>query len=93
MQEEAKAILSYGWTIVCALVGVVWSMLTGRIKAIEARLESKADADDVQKALGHIEKLYANAERDRALTRDLHDKALEKIDSKTQQILDAIRAR
>lgn len=58
-----------------AVVAPVWGARTW----LDKRLAAKADKEDTDRCLKHIEKLYENAEKDRALTRDLHDKAMAQI--------------
>lgn len=57
---------------------------------IHRRLDRKADREDVARCLGHIEKLYSNAEADRKLTRDLHDAAMLEISAGQKQIIDML---
>jgi hypothetical protein len=53
----------------------------------------KADKSDTDKCLKHIEKLYENAEADRKLTRDLHDKAMESVSAGQRQIIEILTRR
>jgi len=57
------------------------------------QLSKKADNTRVDKCLEHIEKLYENAEKDRAITRDLHDKAMDRVMDGQRQIIDMISRR
>lgn len=57
---------------------------------IDAKIGKKADKEEMTRALGHIEKLYENAEADRRLTRDLHDKAMERIQENQMQIVEIV---
>lgn len=57
------------------------------------QLDKKADRDEVKKALDHIEKLYGNAEKDRAFTRDLHDKAMSEIRNNQTEIIRILAGR
>lgn len=50
----------------------------------EKRLNAKADKEDIRQ-------LYRNAEEDRRLTRDLHDKAMEAIRENQVQIIETLR--
>lgn len=64
--------------IVAALIGVVWNNVNRKLNK----------HDD------HIEKLYANAEADRKLTRDLHDKAMSEVrelHKETRDLIDEVR--
>ena len=63
-------------TVVLAPVGWLWT-----------QLGKKADKIDLDKSLKHIEKLYENAERDRALVRDLHDRAMSEIRENQSQLI------
>ena len=60
---------------------------------LERRLASKADKADTANCLRHIESLYKNAEDDRKLTRDLHDKAMEAVRDGQQRIIDILTRR
>lgn len=54
---------------------------------LESKFSKKADKADIEKCLNHCERLYQNAEADRKLTRDLHDKAMEKISENQRTII------
>jgi hypothetical protein len=74
-----------------AAIGVpIWGARTW----LESRFAKKADKEAVTKenanCLRHIEKLYENAEEDRKLTRDLHDKAMERIQVNQTQLIDIL---
>ena len=64
-------------------VAAVWGARTW----IDKRFEKKAEKSDVEKCLKHVEKLYENAEADRKLTRDLHDKAMEAVRGGQSEII------
>ena len=57
---------------------------------LNGKFEKKANKVEI---LEHIEKLYVNAEADRKLTRDLHDKAMERIQENQLQIIQAVTQR
>ena len=65
----------------------------GFFKYIDGRFEKKADRSDTDKCLKHIEDLYRNAESDRRQTRDLHDKAMERVSDGQRQIIDMLSRR
>lgn len=88
-----KWLIEHLWVPFVAAVGWVIKMTFGRLDRIEAQLEMKADKADVQKALGHIEKLYSRAEEDRKTVRDLHDKAVDQMNRNHAEVLNAIRGR
>lgn len=58
---------------------------------LDKRFAKKADKEETDKesanCLRHIEHLYENAEADRKLTRDLHDKAMERIQENQTQLI------
>lgn len=91
--EFWKWLFDHVWVPLVGLVAWVWKMSIGRLDRIEAALETKADKEDVRKALAHIEKLYSNAETDRKTVRDLHDKAVEQMNRNHAEVLNAIRGR
>lgn len=62
----------------------------GFIKWHQGQMSRKADKDEMTRCLGHIEKLYENAEKDRALTRDLHDKAMTSINEGQRHIIELL---
>lgn len=64
---------------VCAAIGVPIGGAWKYHQSLEEKFDKKANAEEVAKCLGHIEKLYQNAEKDRALTRDLHEKQMERM--------------
>ena len=69
----------------------------GFLKWHHAQMEKKADKEATEKetanCLRHIEELYKNAESDRRLTRDLHDKAMEGIRSGQDRIIELLSRR
>ena len=76
------------WAGVIGLVGIIYKSNEKKLEALAATIDhevrcarieikGKADSEDVKKALGHIEKLFDNAEQDRKIMRDFHDKAME----------------
>lgn len=82
------------------LAGTVW----GGFKYVDARFDRKADKHTVNnqindlknadtKCLGHIEKLFENAEADRKLTRDLHDAALKEVRDNQAKLIDILARR
>lgn len=83
-------------TLIGAAVAIVTPFMFVR-SWIERRLSTKADKtsteEGTKKCLEHIEKLYENAERDRAQTRDLHDKAMEGIREGQRQIIEILTRR
>ena len=81
------------WQWMAAIGG---SLFTGW-KYVDAKLEKKADADDVKTCLRHIEQLYKDNERDRERAakdkedmRDFHDEAMRTINSQNTEILRAM---
>lgn len=82
---------------VLAGLAIVVPPIWGARSWIDKRLSKKADKEDVEKetanCLRHIEKLYENAEKDRAQTRDLHDKAMEAVRDGQQQIIQILTRR
>lgn len=77
-----------------AAVGVpIWGARTW----LERRFARKADKEQCEKdnanCLRHIEKLYENAEEDRKLTRDLHDKAMQGIADGQRTIIEMLSRR
>jgi hypothetical protein len=58
------------WGLLAIVGGTAW-------RGLHTRIEEKADRDDMQRALAHIETLFDKAEDDRKFTRDLFDKAIE----------------
>lgn len=72
------------------LSGAVIGAVTGGFgyhKYMEGKINKKADKDDVTNCLRHIESLYANAEKDRKFTRDLFDRAMERIQENQTEII------
>lgn len=78
-----------------------WKWLSGGIlgaiaggfgyhKYMEGKISKKADKEDVDNCLRHIESLYANAENDRRFTRDLFDRAMERIQENQTEIIRVI---
>jgi Mg2+ and Co2+ transporter CorA len=65
----------------------------GFLKWHQAQMARKADAVDTANCLRHIERLYVNAEADRKLTRDLHDKAMEGIREGQGRIIELLTRR
>jgi Mg2+ and Co2+ transporter CorA len=65
----------------------------GFIKWHQAQMAKKADKAEMANCLRHIEDLYKNAEKDRALTRDLHDRAMAGIAEGQRQIIDVLTRR
>jgi Mg2+ and Co2+ transporter CorA len=86
-----KWLLEHIWVPFVAVIGWIWKMSVGRLDRIEAALEMKADKSDVQKALGHIERLYSRAEEDRKTVRDLHDSAIAQMNKNHAEVLNALR--
>lgn len=76
-----------------AKLGGVLAAIAAPIVWIHTKLEKKADKEDVKKCLEHCEKLYQNAEKDRAVTRDLHDKAMGEIRQNQNVIIDILSRR
>ena len=74
-----KQIGDWLWALPTALAGILWHKADGA-----------ATKEELSKCLLHIEKLYQNAEKDRAFTRDLHDKAMDRYADGQRQIIDAI---
>ena len=85
----AKA-LDWLWAGVLALVGIIYKTNEKKLEKLDEKIEhevrcarielkSKADADDVKGALNHIETLFANAETDRSKTRDMIEKASDRM--------------
>lgn len=83
MNETSWKLLDYAWGIIFPLVGVIWAMLNKRVeenkvhhekelatsvKTLDKRIDDLGKADD--KIKGHIEKLFENAEKDRAAFRE-----------------------
>lgn len=56
-------------------------------------VEKKAEKTETANCLRHIEELYRNAEKDRALTRDLHEKAMGQIQSNQTQLIQILARR
>lgn len=83
---EGMSLLSKVIAAGTAVIVPIWGARTW----LEKRFETKADKGDVEKSLKHIEKLYENAEEDRKLTRDLHDKAMERIQINQTQLIDIL---
>lgn len=87
--KTAGTIMGSISAIAAAVVGA-FKFNQAKKEALDAKFDSKADKEDVTKALTHIEKLYENAERDRKLMRDLHDEAMREVSNSTKLILTAV---
>ncbi len=75
------------------LSGGIGGAVTGGFgyhKYMEGKISKKADKEDVANCLRHIESLYANAEKDRAFTRDLFDRAVERIQENQTEIIKVV---
>lgn len=57
---------------------------------LDTRFSKKADKVVTDKCIEHIEKLYDNAEKDRALTRDLHDRAMQRMEENHRHVIGII---
>ena len=90
---ESMGLLGKVMAAAAAVVVPVWGARTW----IENRFSKKADKESTEKATGkcleHIEQLYQNAEEDRKQTRDLHDKAMERIQHNQTQLIDILSRR
>lgn len=86
---EGMSLLAKVIAAATAVVVPVWGARTW----LDKRFEKKADRDDSDRAFKHIEKLYENAEKDRALTRDLHDKAMDSISKNQSELIRIIGGR
>ena len=75
-----------GMTLAAKVIAALVAVGTP-ITWLYSQLSKKADKEELAKCLKHIEKLYENAEDDRKLTRDLHDKAMESVAAGQQQII------
>lgn len=74
-----------------AAIGVpIWGARTW----LDKRFAKKADREETTRenanCLRHIETLYQNAENDRALTRDLHEKQMDRIQQNQTQLIDIV---
>lgn len=85
------------WQWIATSVASVAGALLGYHKYVDGKIAVKADKSEMEKgfekALGHIEKLYENAEADRRLTRDLHDKAMEEVRNNQTTIIGILAGR
>lgn len=65
----------------------------GFIKWHQSQMAKKADKADMANCLRHIEELYKNAEKDRKLTRDLHDDQMKAVNEGQRMIIDILTRR
>lgn len=79
------------WALGAVVAGV--GGFFGYHKYLDSRFGKKADKDETARCVRHIEKLYENAEADRKMTRDLHDKAMEGVRDGQRQIIEILTRR
>lgn len=66
-----------------AIIAPIW----GAFHYLNGRFDKKSDKEETERCQRHIERLYENAEKDRALTRDLHEKAMDQISENQTQLI------
>jgi len=59
----------------------------GYHKYMESKIAKKADQEEVRRCLGHIEKLYENAEKDRRTVHECVDKLGDQIHSNHIEVI------
>ena len=78
-------------------IGAGLAVIVSPILWIHRKLGEKANKEDTDRdtanCLRHIEKLYANAEADRALTRSLHERAMERVQENQTTIIGILAGR
>ncbi len=87
---EGMSLLAKVMASAAAVVGPLW----GIHKWIDGRLDKKANKDDMKRCLEHIDRLYQNAEQDRAETRSgferITDKLTERMDENHRHVVGLI---
>lgn len=62
------------WKSVAGAISSAGVTMFGYHKYITGKIDTKADKEDIKRVLGHIEKLYGNAEQDRRTLHECVDK-------------------
>jgi hypothetical protein len=88
--SESVVLLAQIVGAAAAVGGPIWAVHAYLEKRFSKKADKESCSQENANCLRHIEKLYENAEEDRKLTRDLHDKAMERIQHNQTQLVDIL---